>query len=376
MQFYDRLALDAPKRTKDGFLAVRAKAARAGIYEYTGAEVDPEGKRFAKDALVKVYRPADEVFAPESVGSFFAKPITNDHPSVPVTADNWKQHARGAVMGAMRDGEYLAFDLALLDAAAIKAVDSGKRELSNGYSCDLDWTAGVADGQSYDAIQRNIRGNHVAIVDKGRAGPDCKIGDASNGDASKITGGGNKFAACDANPGALPDLSKEETKVSKTITVDGLPVNLGDVAAVEAVLAKKDSAIADSAKALDDEKAKVATLTAEKTALEKQVADAKAVDMDKLVADRAELVAKAKALKTDLVTDGKSADDIRKEVVAAKLGDAAKDFDAKQNEAAFAVISADAKVEAKDDKKVVSLTPRMTADAAAASNIIRNARYA
>lgn len=90
-------------------MAVRAKAARAGVYDYLGAEVDPKGEHpkgehFAADAIVKVYRPAEEVFDHASVGSFFAKPITDNHPREAVTAENWRSHARGAVIPFGRGG--------------------------------------------------------------------------------------------------------------------------------------------------------------------------------------------------------------------------------------------------------------------------------
>lgn len=368
MYLADTLTLDAPKRTKDGFLAVRAKAARAGVYDYAAFEVGGQERGFKAADTVKVYRPAEEVFAADSVASFLAKPVTNDHPNVPVTSENWKDHARGVNMGALRDGEYLAFDLVIMDGALIADIDAGKRELSNGYACVLDWTAGTTpDGLAYDAIQRQIRGNHIAVVDRGRAGPGCRIKDSD---------GGKPFAACDANPAAISGLSIGETKMK--IMLDGLHVDLTDADAVKAAFDKvkgdADKAIADSVTALDAEKAKVATLTAEKTALEKQLADAQAVDHDKLAADRAALVAKAKALKSDIVTDGKSSDEIRKEIVVAQLGDAAAAFDAKQIEAAFAVIAKDAKA---DDNKVVPIgQPKsVVVDAAMTSAIIRNARY-
>lgn len=365
MQFADSLTLDAPKRTSAGFLAVRAKAARAGVYDYGAAEVGGIERGFKATDTVKVYRPADEVFAADSVASFLMKPVTNDHPTVAVTADNWKQYAGGVVGKALRDGEFLAFDLVLMDSALIADVDAGKRELSNGYSCVLDWTPGTApDGQAFDAIQRDIRGNHIAVVDKGRAGPECKI-KATDSD------GGNKWPTCDANPLAISGLNGEP---KMKIMLDGLHVDLTDADAVKAAFDKKDAAIAGVSKELTDAKAQVATLTAEKTALEKQVADAANVNLDKLVADRAALVAKAKALKGDLVTDGKSADEIRKEIVTANLGDLAAGFDASQIAAAFAVIAKDAKA---DDQKVVPITAEVrTNDGAANVAIIRNSRYA
>lgn len=376
MQLADRLTLDAPRRTSDGYMVTRARAARAGVYDYLASEVGAPDTFKATDT-VKVYRDASEVFAQDSVASFLAKPITNDHPSVAVTAANWRDHARGAVMGAMRDGEYLAFDLVLMDAAAIADVESGKRELSNGYTCSLDWTPGTApDGTAYDARQIGIRGNHVALVDRGRAGPDCRISD-NGGNAAPAN---LKFATCDANPAAVADISEGE-KMTKTITIDGLPVNLGDVAAVEAVLAKKDKAITDGATALADANSQIATLTAEKATLEKQLSDAQAAlepaAIEARVADRAAFVAKAKAIKSDIVTDGRADADIRAEIVNASLGDAAKDFTVDQIAAAFAVLAKDAKLAtAADAQKVVSLTPVAAIDTATVRDAIRGARYA
>ncbi len=196
MLFSDALTLDAPRPLQGGALAVRARAARTGVYQYAGREIDPDNTHGLRDtAVVNVLRDESEVFDERAVRSFIGKPITDDHPSQPVTADNWRTHARGTIMGAMRDGEYLAFDLMLTDAPTVAKVNAGKRELSNGYACDVefgDFTA--ADGTKCAARQTNITGNHIALVDRGRAGPTCRIGDA---------------AICDALPIALEDGAKE-----------------------------------------------------------------------------------------------------------------------------------------------------------------------
>ena len=247
--------------------------------------------------------------------------------------------------------------LCFTDAATIKKrAGLGKPvQLSNGYSAELefgDFTA--ADGTKCQARQSKITaGNHVAIVDRGRAGPECAIKDG--------------FAVCDSNPDALAALTKQENTIVKTITVDGLPVNLGDVAAVEALIAKKDAALAVSKESNDVADAKVATLTAEKAGLEKQLADAKAeldpAKMEKRVADRSALVADAKKLVADIVTDGKPDAEIRKEIVAASLGDIAAEFTADQDSAAFAVLVKQAV--ANDGKVVALVAPAGITDARA-----------
>lgn len=372
LQFADSLVLDAPKRTAEGYLITRARAARTGVYQYSGREIDPRNEHGLRDkAVVNVLRDESTVFDKAAAQSFIGKPVTDDHPSVAVTADNWKEHARGTIMGALRDGEYLAFDLLITDAAAIRKVEAGKRELSNGYAAEIEYGQFQSkDGIMCDARQAKITGgNHCALVDAGRAGSECAIKDSN---------GGKPFAACDANPLAISGLSTGEKKMK--IMLDGLHVDLTDAEAVKAAFDKvkgdADKAIAANAKELADAKESVATLTTEKVALEKQVADAKNVDLDKLVADRAELVAKAKSLKSDIVTDGKTADDIRKEIVSANLGDAAKDFDAAQIAAAFAVISKDAKTSTETVVHIDAAAKATAADGAANVAAIRNLRYA
>lgn len=364
--FADALTFDAPRRTRDGFLAVRAKAARAGTYQYLGSEVDPSGTRFNAADTVTVYRPSDEVFDRASIASFIGKPVTNDHPTVAVTADNWKSHSRGAVMGAVRDGEYLAFDLTIMDGEAIKAIDGGKRELSNGYACDLSFEDGVApDGTRYQAVQRNIRGNHVALVDKGRAGSECAIRD------NEI-----RFATCDANPAVLDGLTPE--KPMKTITLDGLPVNLGDEAAVEAAIAKL-TATADKAKAdLADAQTSVSTLTGEKAALVQKLADAEAAltpaAIEKRVADRAKLIGDAKRILPTIAADALDEAGIRRAVVSGKLGDAAKDMDDAAIAGAFVALMSGMD-DAAPAANVVNLKPAAMADTATVRDTIRGARY-
>lgn len=366
VQLFDHLQLDTPRRTRDGFLAVRAKAARAGTYQYLGAEVDPSGTRFNAADTVTVYRPSDEVFDRASIASFIGKPVTNDHPTVAVTADNWKSHSRGAVMGAVRDGEYLAFDLTIMDGEAIKAIDGGKRELSNGYACDLSFEDGVApDGTRYQAVQRNIRGNHVALVDKGRAGSECAIRD------NEI-----RFALCDANLAVVNGSNPE--KPMKTITLDGLPVNLGDEAAVEAAIAKL-TATADKAKTdLADAQTQVSTLTGEKAVLVQKLADAEAAAtpeaLNKRVADRAKLIADAKRILPTVAADALDEAGIRRAVVSGKLGDAAKDMDDAAIAGAFVALMSGMD-DAAPAANVVNLKPAAMSDTATVRDTVRGARY-
>lgn len=369
VQLADRISIIDKGRSADGFLKVRARAARSGVYDYLGIEVDPEGKKFKPNDVVKVYRPADEVFDKASLASFVGKPITNDHPTTPVNASNWRDLARGTIFGAVKDGDYVGFDLAFMDANTIAALDAGKRELSNGYSCDLSIEDGVtADGVAYQAVQRNIRGNHVALVDQGRAGPDCRVSDS-------------RWATCDAIPAEIfASLNSIGGYSMKTMTIDGLKVpNVSDEA--EAVINKLQDSIATAANELADAETKISTLTGEKTVLDKLVADLKAqtdpAALDKRVADRAKLVADAKRILPSVVTDAMDENAIRRAVVNGKLGDAAKDMDDAAIAGAYVALLAgceDTKPMA--DKAVHNIAPAAVADAAATRNILRTSRYA
>lgn len=345
MQFRDALTLDAPKRTKDGFLAVRARSARTGVYQYSGRDVDPDNKHGLRDkAVVNVLRDEATVFDAAAVQSFIGKPVTDDHPAQPVTAANWRDHARGTIMGALRDGEYLAFDLLLTDEATIRKVDAGKRELSNGYGAELEFGQfTAADGTICDARQAKITGgNHVALVDRGRAGSECAIKDG--------------FAACDAITAdelkrLQASLSDVKGNAVKKIVLDGLQVDLSDADAVSAAFDKLQNQIKDATEAKDKALADVATLTTEKqqldakvTTLEKQVADAKLTPQQLRDAAKAYAAVcdKAKALGVT-VTDEMDEAAVMKAAVSAKIGDAAKDWNDAQIAASFATLTADIK---------------------------------
>jgi hypothetical protein len=372
MWFQDALTLDAPKRTKDGYMAVRARAARTGVYQYSGAEIDPTNAHGLRDrSSVNVLRDEGTVFDTAAARSFVGKPVTDDHPREAVTAANWRDHARGTIMGAMRDGEYLAFDLLLTDAATIDKVTAGKRELSNGYGAELEFgTFTATDGTVCQARQSKITGgNHVALVDAGRAGPECAIKDG--------------FAVCDALPSNLLDSLTQESPVPKIVLIDGLSVDVSnaDTAAttIATLITARDAA---SAKAAGLE-TQVATLTAEGqtkdakiTTLEQQVKDAKPTPAQLREAGKALMVAadKAKAMGV-AVSDEMDEPQIMAATVAKHMGDAAKEWTADQIAASFAVLTKDAKVLAQTST-VTAITPAFATDTASIRDAARSFRAA
>lgn len=164
--------------TPDGFLLCQnVPLARTGTLLYS--DMDGIPVESDRDGIIRVTRDAEEVFAPIAISSFAGKPVTDDHPPEKVAPVNWKQYSVGVVLnprrgdGLMFDNQFLYADLLIQDEAAIRAVREGKREVSAGYDAEYEQ---VEPGYGR---QHLIIGNHVALVEKGRCGPRCAIGDSA-----------------------------------------------------------------------------------------------------------------------------------------------------------------------------------------------------
>lgn len=295
----------ARRYTDEGYLVVTARIARTGIQEYNAYELGLEDGDPMR--VVRVYRPPEQVFDPEAMRSFENKPVTNDHPQQGVDASNWKQLSVGFARDVRRQGDYLVADLIITDADAIAAVEAGKVELSNGYRVNYDFKPGTTpDGEPYDAVQTNIRGNHVAIVDAARCGPACRVSDTN------------------PNP-------KGNSMADRKVTIDGIPFDLPEAAAaaVDKLIADRDAARKasnDAAEALATATATHATALAAKDS-EIAVAKKDAITPDQrdaLVADWAKLIESAARLVPGFDHKGKTCDAIRREVLTKAIADAGK----------------------------------------------------
>lgn len=136
----------------------------------------------------------EELFSPATVDSANNKPITDDHPkdangnTILVNRDNSKQFLKGFMSDHAHvdpKTKTIRNDLTITDSDLINKIRHGKQELSIGFQMELDPTKGELNGQAYDAKQTNIRINHVAVVDHGRAGHQVRIG-ADSADAEEI----------------------------------------------------------------------------------------------------------------------------------------------------------------------------------------------
>ena len=180
-ELHHRLAMDRTLRTlsEDGHLHVAmSNISKATVNPYWGDEIpqfaehglDPERKYM-------LLRHPDELA--KAAATFNNLPVLADH--IPVSSE---KHPSDIVVGstgtdAVYKHPYLMNSLVFWTQPAIDAIKDGKqRELSSAYHYDFDPTPGVYEGQKFDGIMRNIRGNHVAIVPDGRAGSDVVVADA------------------------------------------------------------------------------------------------------------------------------------------------------------------------------------------------------
>ena len=172
MHYYGtKLSNNISRREPEGYLlCLNVPVARTGTQDYLPEELGlPPGP-----GLIPVFRPEDEVFSPETMASFEGMPVTNDHPPDGVDIGNiralQKGHAHNVRRGSGEEKDLLLSDLIITDPRLIDAILNGKREISCGYTYEL-----CEENGQY--IQRKIRGNHVAVVDAGRAGSRVSIRD-------------------------------------------------------------------------------------------------------------------------------------------------------------------------------------------------------
>lgn len=309
MNFTDTVTVAATRRTADGYLVADARIARTGIQHYRGAEI---GRPDAD--MVRVYRPGAEVFSEDTLRSAAHRPVTNGHPPEMVSSENWKRHAVGQTGDEVAgEGIFLRVPLMVSDEATVRDIEDGKRALSAGYVCDLDFTAGVTPGgEAYDAMQRNIRINHIAIVRHGRAGPQVRIGDTA------APWGCAPLAA----PCSMPD---PQTRQEKTMTSVETAVGRGAGAdtgeqAAETIASLRRQLTDAQARIADAEKAAAARDAEFETARPGLVDDA---EIARRAEARADLIVAARRIAPDVKIAGLPDADIRKATVAARIGDAA-----------------------------------------------------
>ncbi|MGE7112726.1 DUF2213 domain-containing protein [Lysinibacillus sp. NPDC047702] len=175
LQRYDRSLINDYAETPEGYLTVRVPITRPGVFPYA-----------RHDGTVRMEaKLPDEIFSDRTMYSARSKPITDEHPNVPVTLDNYQTYSKGmSHTDAHVEDLKLYVSMTITDKDLIQKVYDGKRDISIGFMSDVVAEAGTYNGQAYEYVQRNIEINHIAIVDQGRAGPEVAI--RSDSDAWQI----------------------------------------------------------------------------------------------------------------------------------------------------------------------------------------------
>lgn len=195
--------------TVEGFLICKnVPIARIGEQEYLARDLALDGD---PERVIKVNRYEADVFEPATLASFEGKPVTDGHPPEEVEPSNFASYAKGHIQRVRREGDFMVADLYINDPNLINDVRNGiKREVSCGYICEY-----VPDGDNYK--QTKIRGNHVAVVPRGRAGHMVSIKDEST---SNIKKGGS----------TMSKFTKELLKVFGTATKDASAEEIDEMA--------------------------------------------------------------------------------------------------------------------------------------------------
>ena len=160
----DSIALTDTYYTEEGYLRDTPVVTTVGIFEYN----NPDG------SVRRELRLPEHVFAPESLASYKGKPVIITHNAGEINVDNVQQEAIGTMLSdGIQDGDSVRVQIVIHDTKAME--NSGLRELSLGYDLELDETPGTWNGQPYDAVQTNIRINHLALVRQARAGNTARL---------------------------------------------------------------------------------------------------------------------------------------------------------------------------------------------------------
>jgi len=227
---FDVVTIPASKRTSQGFLRIdKANLTRTGVLSYKL----PDG------TTRRELRPPEEVFNHDSLRTLEDAPVTDLHPRRMLGPDNVRKFQRGMVRSAEPDGRFVSGSLLIQDAQLIDAVEAGERkELSPGYTVALDMTPGVFEGQQYDAVQRQIRYNHLATGPKGwgRSGPEVAIRTDSDDQPAPW--------AVEIREDEGPPATREKKMETITIRIDGVEYKV-EASAAPHIMRHLDAITAD-----------------------------------------------------------------------------------------------------------------------------------
>lgn len=294
------------KKTDEGYFITNSPVTRVGVFKY----MLPDG------TIRKELRNPEEVFKADSLETMKLIPVTDNHPRVDgglLDSTNAKEFTIGFTGESVdHNDSQVITNLKVTDVDGVGEIEAGKHEISCGYSCELEESVGTFDGEDYTHIQRNIKYNHVAIVNRGRAGRDVRL----------------RFDN-DENVG-VQLIEKESNNMSIKVTLDGLQYD----AAPE--VAKHIDSLNGTIENLSTDKKEIegkldtANTELEKANQEVKVAEAKADALEKEMPEKIREAVKARVDLEQLAkdslkeTDGieaKTDEDLKKEIILAKFPD-------------------------------------------------------
>ena len=286
--------------TAEGYLAGRAVVTKVGVFPY----LEPDGSTRLE------FKPPEEAFAQASLDSMRLKPVTNGHPPELVTAQNVNTYSVGSTGESVSvEGENVAVSFTVYQADAISAIKAGRQELSLGYLTDVVEEQGAWQGQPYTHVQKNIRYNHLALVDVARVGSIARI----NMDGAQSVECGNGVIRDDE------ELIPVE-KALKNLRLNGIDYRAD--AEVVHELEKAHEQVAAHEAAAKEAKASAEALSGQVDELKAELEGVKEAHndaaIDALVKERVALLAAAKRVVNVDGMEGKSARSIKEAALLAK----------------------------------------------------------
>ena len=323
---YDVAPIDKYELTSEGYLRAWATIARTGVQQYTDAD----------GSIRREYRPEAEVASPISLASFAGKAITLEHPSVLLDSSNTKDYQIGFTSTeVVYDNGFVRAVMTITDKDAIERIMRGDaKEVSAGYRVNYEAIPGVTDsGENYDGIQKDISGNHIAVVRRGRAGPQVKLHldrlDAADPSlftpieepsmTAKVNFDGAEFEVTESVALAITK-ERDDAKMSyedMKKKYDGMMAEASKMKEEMDAMQKEMKGKVDAAEGRAD------ALTEEVDSLKGELSEAQKVNVDSLVEERITLINKARP-SLDVAFDfaGKTAREIMETSIKAVRGDA------------------------------------------------------
>lgn len=291
--------LAPPHRTDEGYLIVEGFGARTGIQVY----------RDADGGMSREYRPPGEVFDSVSMETWEGKPVTPEHPPFFTTPDEGSWCGTLLAATPLPEHGLVKVRLILHDAWIIDLIEmEGYRQLSMGYWAGVTAEPGIVPdddphhpGERYDARQHTIRINHIAVVDRARAGQVASLRLDHDGHATPP-----------------PSPHPQEPPTMK-ITINGVTYDVDEQ--VAQALEAERKADRERVAALETERndAQSALKVAQGELEKRPTADALRAEIEKEARERAELVTEAaRFLEDGYKADGKTPLQIKRDALVAE----------------------------------------------------------